>query len=199
MPASPPVAVGFGDPVLDSQTTFRALMTALAEPGRIVPLPVAPAGSPLPAGLAAVLVTLCDYETPVWLAPSLRGSAETHFVRFATGAPIIAAPDKAAFAFASDFAELPGFDAFAPGTLEYPDRSTTLVVHAEGLAATGPFRLSGPGIDGERALAVPTAPTDLVERLAANRALFPRGIDLILVGGGVVVGLPRTTRVRREG
>jgi alpha-D-ribose 1-methylphosphonate 5-triphosphate synthase subunit PhnH len=31
--------------------------------------------------------------------------------------------------------------------------------------------------------------------MQANRALFPRGVDLILVAGRHILGLPRTTRV----
>ncbi|MBV8920078.1 MAG: phosphonate C-P lyase system protein PhnH, partial [Bradyrhizobium sp.] len=35
----------------------------------------------------------------------------------------------------------------------------------------------------------------LFERLAVNAALFPRGIDVILVHDDVVVAIPRTTRL----
>jgi alpha-D-ribose 1-methylphosphonate 5-triphosphate synthase subunit PhnH len=42
-------------------------------------------------------------------------------------------------------------------------------------------------------------PLDLGERLLANRALFPRGVDLILVAPGAVVALPRSVRVAAEG
>ena len=33
------------------------------------------------------------------------------------------------------------------------------------------------------------------EQWAENRAHFPRGIDLLLVGDGMVTGLPRSTRI----
>jgi alpha-D-ribose 1-methylphosphonate 5-triphosphate synthase subunit PhnH len=57
------------------------------------------------------------------------------------------------------------------------------------------FRLAGPGISGHAHLAVAGLPADIAGRLAANRALFPRGVDLILAGPTGVAALPRTTRV----
>jgi len=41
-------------------------------------------------------------------------------------------------------------------------------------------------------------PSDFVDRLQANRELFPRGIDLVLVAGEQVAALPRSTRVATE-
>jgi alpha-D-ribose 1-methylphosphonate 5-triphosphate synthase subunit PhnH len=35
-------------------------------------------------------------------------------------------------------------------------------------------------------------PADLHDRLVANRALFPRGVDLILVSANSVAALPRS-------
>jgi alpha-D-ribose 1-methylphosphonate 5-triphosphate synthase subunit PhnH len=37
-----------------------------------------------------------------------------------------------------------------------------------------------------------------VERLHANRELFPRGIDLVLIAGERVTALPRSIRVVME-
>jgi alpha-D-ribose 1-methylphosphonate 5-triphosphate synthase subunit PhnH len=39
----------------------------------------------------------------------------------------------------------------------------------------------------------------MVERLAINAALFPRGIDVVLVADDAVVAIPRTTRVVVKG
>jgi alpha-D-ribose 1-methylphosphonate 5-triphosphate synthase subunit PhnH len=40
-------------------------------------------------------------------------------------------------------------------------------------------------------------PSDFEARLAGNRALFPRGVDLLLVAGHELAALPRTTVVAR--
>ena len=61
------------------------------------------------------------------------------------------------------------------------------------------YRLSGPGIDGTALLRAMIAPNDLFDRLAINAALFPRGIDVVLVSGDAIVAIPRTTRVDAMG
>jgi alpha-D-ribose 1-methylphosphonate 5-triphosphate synthase subunit PhnH len=55
--------------------------------------------------------------------------------------------------------------------------------------------LRGPGIDGTAALRASIQQQDLFERLAINAALFPRGIDVVLVHDDSIVAIPRTTRL----
>ncbi len=55
--------------------------------------------------------------------------------------------------------------------------------------------LSGPGIRGTALLRAGVLPSDFVTRMRANRALFPRGVDLLLVCGAELVALPRSTHV----
>ena len=59
--------------------------------------------------------------------------------------------------------------------------------------------LQGPGIDGSTALRASIQPRDLFERLAVNVALFPRGIDVVLVHDDAIVAIPRTTRLAAKG
>ncbi len=94
---------------------------------------------------------------------------------------------------------LPALDRFAFGSNEYPDRSTTLILQVESLTQGQPFELRGPGIEGTAMLRASIQPADLFERLAINAALFPRGIDLVLVADDAIVALPRTTRLAAKG
>jgi alpha-D-ribose 1-methylphosphonate 5-triphosphate synthase subunit PhnH len=58
--------------------------------------------------------------------------------------------------------------------------------------------IEGPGLKAARRLAAEPLPDDFATRLAANRELFPRGIDLVLVAGEQVMALPRSIRVSLE-
>ena len=99
-------------------------------------------------------------------------------------------------AIIADPAKMPPFEAFQQGTAEYPDRSATLILQVQSLDGGGPgLVLTGPGINGQARIAPGPVPNDFVARLRANLALFPRGIDLLLVAGNRIVGLPRSTRV----
>src|ERR1700736_3925711 len=92
------VARGFADPVLDSQSVFRTVMMALARPGTIAELVTGQLlpPSPLTPELAAVALTLCDHETPVWFDRRLGAMADVAaFIKFQTGAPVADDPAKA--------------------------------------------------------------------------------------------------------
>jgi alpha-D-ribose 1-methylphosphonate 5-triphosphate synthase subunit PhnH len=194
------LAPGFQDPVASSQIAFCAVMDAMARPGAIKPIlfDLAPPG-PLSTGAAAIALTLLDFETPVWLDAALAATpAVGHWLRFHTGAALVDLPSTAAFAFISDAASM-HFNKFSPGSLEYPDRSTTLVIQVERFAGGRPLALSGPGIAGTRQFSFFPMPEGFEDQLAANRALFPRGIDLVLVTHDAVAALPRSTRVARGG
>jgi alpha-D-ribose 1-methylphosphonate 5-triphosphate synthase subunit PhnH len=187
---------GFADKVLSAQTTFRSVMDAMARPGSVQRVTVAVGTPPhLMRGTAAIALTLLDHDTAIWLDPLLAETAEvTKWLRFHSGAPVIADPSVADFALVSEASALPALDRFSFGSNEYPDRSTTLVLQVESLARGLPYQLRGPGIDGSAMLHANIRPADLFERLAINAALFPRGIDVVLVADDMIVAIPRTTR-----
>jgi alpha-D-ribose 1-methylphosphonate 5-triphosphate synthase subunit PhnH len=190
------LAPAFEDPVLASQAVFRTVMEAVARPGLARPLPSRLAvPPPLTATAAAVALTLLDYETPYWLDQALAAAEVAPWITFHTGAPLIADCTRATFAIVSDSAAMPPFDAFSPGSIEYPDRSTTLVVQVESFDQGEELTLSGPGIRGTRHFSARPLPPDFRARLVANRAMFPRGLDLILVSQDAVAALPRSIRV----
>jgi alpha-D-ribose 1-methylphosphonate 5-triphosphate synthase subunit PhnH len=193
--------VGFADKVLSAQSTFRSVMDAMARPGSVQRI-VAAAGTPaaMMRGTAAIALTLFDHDTPLWLDPLMSETSEvTKWLKFHTGAPVIADSLICSFALIGDARALPGLDRFAFGTNEYPDRSTTLILQVESLTQGSILELRGPGIDGVAMLQATIEPMDLVERLAINAALFPRGIDVVLVHDDAIVAIPRTTRLVAKG
>jgi alpha-D-ribose 1-methylphosphonate 5-triphosphate synthase subunit PhnH len=142
------------------------------------------------------LLTLADADTPIWLSESLRrDEAIPAFVRFHTGAPLVADPGRAAFAFALEASELPRLNQFNLGTQEYPDRSTTVVLGAPVLTGGPDLLIRGPGIQDHDHITPIGLPEGFVGQWQANRELFPRGIDLLLVSGSSLLCLPRSTRI----
>ena len=193
-------AANFPHSVLSAQSTFRAILDATARPGSIQSFSGVPeAPSPLSSGAAAVALALCDHDTPVWIDTGLSASAPVReWLRFYCGCPIAQNPREAAFAFAADPGALPPFEAFNPGTADYPDRSTTIVLQEQSFEAGPRLTLSGPGIRARVAFRAAPLPADIAARLASNRELFPRGIDLMLVTNQAVAALPRSVRVAEE-
>lgn len=188
---------GYSAPVFESQVVFRGVMDAMARPGHLVgdlPMPRPPA--PLLPSAAAVALTLCDGDTPIWLdAPLAAAEAVRVWLGFHTGAPVVAVPGEAHFALVANPASLINLDNFAQGTQEYPDRSATLILSLATLAKGAPLILEGPGIETAAELAPDPMPRHFVEQWTAMHARFPRGIDMILASPEGIAALPRTTRV----
>jgi len=188
---------GFANPVQSSQAVFRCVMNALARPGsvqRVTEKVNAP--SLLMPAAAAVALSLFDHDTPIWIDDRVAAEPEiAAWLRFQTGAPLTSDASRAAFALMHSSAAVPDFKTFALGTPEYPDRSTTLVVQVETLTKGPELILSGPGIRGASTLRAGALPSDFVPRMQANRALFPRGVDLLLICGTELVALPRSTHI----
>ena len=192
---------GFADKVLSAQSTFRSVMDAMARPGSVQRI-VAAAGTPgaMMRGTAAIALTLFDHDTPVWLDPLMSETSNvTKWLKFHTGAPVVGDSSICSFALIGDPVALPALDRFSFGTNEYPDRSTTLILQVESLTQGPGIELHGPGIDGTASLQAAIEPADLLERLAINAALFPRGIDVVLVHDDTIVAIPRTTRLSAKG
>jgi alpha-D-ribose 1-methylphosphonate 5-triphosphate synthase subunit PhnH len=176
-------------------------MDAMARPGSVARI-VAEVGTPaaMMRGTAAIALTLFDHDTPIWLDPAMSETTEvTKWLKFHTGAPVVADSSICHFAVVGAAAALPTLDRFAFGSNEYPDRSTTLILQVESLTQGQDFELRGPGIDGAAVLRAAVQPADLFERLDINAVLFPRGIDVVLVAGDAIVAIPRTTRLVAKG
>jgi alpha-D-ribose 1-methylphosphonate 5-triphosphate synthase subunit PhnH len=181
---------GFADPVRESQSAFRAVLNAMSEPGRILAIGAGLAPpAPLDPATAAVLLTLVDPDTPIWLDPGAMPAEP--WITFHCGAPKTA-PEAAAFGITLG---LPDLRWFSSGTHEAPEQGATLIVQLPVLGAGRAWHLSGPGLQSHAMIKVTGLPDDFAMQWARNNARFPRGIDLVLCAGQSVMALPRTVAV----
>ncbi len=185
------LSLGFADPVLDAQASFRAILEAMSRPGRIqrIPARITPP-APLCPAAAAALLSLADADTPLWLD---AGDAAAEWLRFHCGAPITQDIGAARFVLACNAA--PSLAALDIGTDEDPQLGATLILQVANLSADEGWRLIGPGIQHEHRLRVSGAPADFVTAWAANHALFPRGVDVLLCAGDSIAALPRSVMI----
>lgn len=222
-PALADLPPGFADAVHGTQTSFRCLLDAMARPGRVqsleaetlhelqFPEAISPA-------MAALLLTLCDADTRVWISPAFGdGAAQVHaFGRFHTGLVAVDDPRRADFAFmpASDapertLRELPC------GSDEVPQDGATLVIdtplltaveedaagrlasllHPEDADPTPWVRLTGPGVQHAHRLAVGGLSLAFWRTRLALQPGFPRGVDVVFTCGERMAAVPRSTLV----
>ncbi len=184
------LTAGFADPVAGAQQCFRAVLDAMSRPGRIATVVGVVPPAPLCVASAAVLLTLIDHETPLWLAPDTW--AARAWIAFHCGAPSADEPARAAFGLSLG---LPDLSHFPAGTHEGPETSATLIVQLPALTGGTALRLRGPGLKNSAVLAPVGLPPDFPALWRRNRALFPAGIDLILCAGSDLTALPRTVSV----
>ncbi len=174
---------------LPQQRIYRALLSAFAYPGEVVDLAEHTGAEP---ALVGVLAALLDATTPLHdhaqrLDERLWRMLGVRHVELADAAFVLA-----------DGGQAPAED-FAPriGTLMMPEQGATLVLTVSALGS-GPLDLvlRGPGVDGERRLAVTGLDRAWLTRRAEWNADFPIGVDLILADRERVVAVPRTTVIR---
>lgn len=177
---------GFANLPVDASHAFRAVMTAMARPGEITQVSGATPPAPLSTAAAVVLLTLCDPETPIYLASSHDTPQLRDWITFHTGAPIGLAKNAM---FAIGAWDVLPLSEFSIGTSEYPDRSATLIVERDSLSNEGAV-LRGPGIKDDANLSLPDRQT-----FQTNAAQFPLGLDFIFTCGDRLAALPRTTRI----
>jgi len=183
------------DPVLDSQAVFRLALAALSRPGHKQALPPSLAldHSDLPPAAAALLVTLCDYETPLFLENAL--SAARPWLAFHTGAPEAKEPENATFAVATAAGATALLKRLPIGDDRYPDQSATLLILCDSLEGGDAVTLEGPGIETCLTIAPQGPGADFWDAARDNAALYPLGVDMVFVAGRDFIGLPRSTHI----
>ncbi|NOQ33693.1 MAG: phosphonate C-P lyase system protein PhnH [Methanosarcinales archaeon] len=186
------------DVIFDSQRIFRALLDAMANPGRIIALPgidiKPPAANRYPLLL---LMTLLDHEVSF----CVMGGAQTQvteYLKTNTGSKESRLED-------SDFILVCGgsshglIQSARVGTLEYPDESATVIYDLDSIGNDGGdvlFELSGPGIADKRMIGTSGIEQNEIEDVLAMRD-YPLGLDLIFSDkAGRIVCIPRSTAMR---
>lgn len=182
----------FNHPVADAQRAFRRILKAMSEPGVMVSLPLAQGWGDLSPAATAVLLTLVDQESALWLDRRVDSDIVRSNLRFHTGVPIVDERD-APFALTHAAAN-PDPVSFAAGDNLSPEKSTTLIVEVPALNGGLTLRLSGPGLRESRAIA-PQLPAAILTYLRERPHPFPQGVDLIFTCGEAMMALPRTTDV----
>ncbi|UVK49675.1 phosphonate C-P lyase system protein PhnH (plasmid) [Mesorhizobium sp. AR02] len=194
--ASVSLKPGFADPVFDAQVVFRAALLATAYPGRVVPLDrTLTAPRPFSSATAALCLSLMDFETPAWLDNRQDCGELTAWLRFHCSLPLTETAGEARFAIVSDPANLPRLYELHPGDVEYPDRSTTLIIQVPSFTDGPTTTWTGPGVNGSITVGIAGLPFWFWADWDLNSELYPRGIDVIFTAGNAVIGLPRTIKV----
>lgn len=188
---------GLQDPVEGAQETFRAALQALAHPGRIFDVD-ADCGIPqgLSSAMTALLLTLIDGDTPLWLPPGIDPPVR-QFLRFHCGCPLVDQVADARYLAIPAGMAAPSLDACQQGDPAYPDQSATLILEVASLREGEALKLAGPGIATTQALSITGAPPDFWAQWRANHRHFPLGVDVLFTCDQQLCGLPRTTHVEQ--
>lgn len=169
------------------QQAFRHLINAFSYPGQVINI-----ADDDTSALTVVLATLVDGECTLadpdcLVEPGLK-------IRLGAQAATV---EKADFVVAKGAAPL----ALTPrcGTLDDPHLGATVLLLVDALGKGSGLHLTGPGIRDSQHLAVTGVDPRWWQQRAEWNALFPLGVDLILLSAHGVVAVPRTTRIQFSG
>lgn len=170
----------------NQQRVFRDVLDTYARPGDVRDLSDSLAGS---NAQRAVLAALMDAEVTLADPHEKIAAADWRLLQARRGKP-----DSARYIVA-DGRRAPDFTP-SLGTLESPEFGATLLLEIDAVT-NGPMALSvsGPGIDGVRALQLSGLHPDWISQRAEWNGAFPLGVDLLLFDARRIVALPRTTHV----
>ena len=187
----------FADASIETAQAFRLIMGAIARPGRVKPFtPAVASPMPLWPAAAAVAITLCDFQTSVWLSPLLGTDCVLKYLRFHTGATITNVSGEATFVIGSVEDPVLPLTQYAQGTHEYPDRSATLILQVPGFDGSFKVERSGPGLETPAPFGVQGIGAAFWQAMAENQSLFPLGVDVIFVSPDAITACPRSTKIR---
>ncbi len=186
------------DPVFDCQQIFKALMNALARPGKIF-------------SIAENIKKIEDKNAPLVAAGLTLLDNWKKF--FASGAPdlekilqqmtygVPASVEEADYIFLPEGTfDLPLCQSILSqaktGTLPEPHKSSAIFIVVDSLEGGEKRELTGPGIDGSIQISLPQKALMWVEERQRMNFEFPCGLELyFMTPQGGVMGIPRKTRI----
>ena len=187
--------VGFQNAATDSNKIFRSVLDAMSRPGKVVDVPDMLFPKGLNPAANAILLTLADMDTPIWLSPEIVSEQVKSHIRFHTGAEITEDPTRAHFAIATAETSISDIQKLPSGTPEAPHQSATLILMTESLAGTPVISLSGPGIKTRETLGVTPLPDGFLDWAQANSCTFPCGVDVVFASKVSLAALPRSSQI----
>lgn len=186
------------DPVFDCQKVFKALMNALARPGKIVSIAenVKKIDQPNAPLVAAGLTLLDNWKKFfVYEAPELEETL--HQMTYGIPCEIHQA----------DYIFLPTgkvpleichkiLSQAKIGTLPQPHESATIFLGLDSLEGGEEGTLTGPGIDGTISISLPEEGWMWIKELRRMNFEFPCGVELyFLTPRGDLMGIPRKVKI----
>lgn len=170
-----------GEDEIRDNAAFEAILWALSRPGDVRHLPE--------PGPRTILLALIDRECRVHADdPVIAGLAVQ------TGATLAPLHEAChVFLQLNPGADAARLAALKTGSALYPDEGATVVTEAR-LGEGQRLRLSGPGIETTREIAVAGLPQGFFA-LRNDLCRYPLGFDLFIADGSKVMGLPRSTRI----
>ena len=193
---------GFADKVLSAQSTFRSVMDAMARPGSVQRIAAA-AGAPPPMmrGTAAIALTLFDHDTPIWLDPR---DVRNIRCRQMAQVPHQRAGDRGFLDLQLRADRRPGRASGARSLCVRQQRISGSFDDADPAgrkpdAGSGASNCAAPASTARPCCRPRSSRRTCSSGSRINAALFPRGIDVVLVADDAIVAIPRTTRLVAKG
>ena len=190
--------------VHDTQIVYRKILNCLARPGTKENITTESKGInlalPLSKNLMALAFTVLDSEVSFAVAGKEQPAMEKRIqqLTYAKKASIVQADYIFLTQEVSAAKVCEAITEAKKGTLLNPHASATLIIEVADLDAGNNAErifIKGPGIKGEKAIAVFGANNWLQAREIKN-AEFPLGIDMFFLDtAGNILALPRTTRI----
>jgi len=188
---------GLQNPVFDAQQTFRQLLDAMSQPGRIVSIDNVQHPEALNPASYAVTLSMLDQDTPLKLSASVDNAAVRDSLRFHNSIPLVDDYSAADFVICKE-AERPDLETLNAGSEAWPDQSCTLIIQCESFYKGIIYRATGPGIQQSRKIRCSAFNGTLIHQREKLAQRFPLGVDLILTCGKEFFCIPRTTVLQSE-